>query len=83
MEKDGITVKLPPLPDSMKVSENDNESSIEKKRREAKKPGRCRVKYKTSAFVYKFQTPTEQQMEKYGKPPYEIDIIVNGTVNED
>lgn len=71
-------IKLPPIPDSMKIRPNDSDSVRKEKLRKITKPGVCVMKYKAEPSVYKFATPTESTMEDYGKPPYEVNIIING-----
>ncbi|MCP4699179.1 MAG: hypothetical protein GY862_20350 [Gammaproteobacteria bacterium] len=78
LSDDKRSLDLPPLPAGMRIGQDDNEDSRAKKRRDASVPGNCLVKYKADALVSEFSTPTEKQMEKFGKPPYDINIIVNG-----
>lgn len=76
LDADLVTVKLPPLPKSMQITPELPEYSKSEYLKKQLKPGICQVKYTTKAIEGTIKLPDADRMENYGKPPFQVAILI-------
>lgn len=73
--EDKVTVKLPTP--STQIKPEDDESSRERKLRDLRKNGIYKLDpYKYSMEIWHLNTPSKENMKKYGSPPYPVDVVI-------
>lgn len=76
LDSDGVTLKLPDVPEADKVNATDSEAGKAAKLKAILAPSTYKIKYQTRAVLYRVGLPNRAVFLEFGQPEWPVDVYI-------